>query len=65
MLLNSAYPNKYRKRVEKDVTSRSVNIVYNDYVDDFESTSPKTRSGRQLDGDLVVSVLFLRHVPRL
>ncbi|KAI9441256.1 FAD/NAD-P-binding domain-containing protein [Lactarius indigo] len=39
-LLNSAYPNKYRKLVEKDVTSRGVNIVFNDY--------------RQLEGDLIV-----------
>ena len=54
-LLNSTYPNKYRKRIEKDITSRGVNIVFNDYVDDFESTNPNTRSGRQLEGDLVVS----------
>jgi hypothetical protein len=58
MLLNSAYPNKYRKRVEKDVTSRGISIVFNDYVDDVQDTSPKTRSGRQLDGNLVVSFLF-------
>jgi NADH dehydrogenase FAD-containing subunit len=56
MLLNAAYPNKYRKRIEKDVTSRGINIVFNDYVDDFESTSPKTRSGRQIEGNLVVSL---------
>ena len=56
MLLNATYPNKYRKRIEKDITSRGVNIVFNDYVDDFESASPKTRSGRQLEGDLVVSL---------
>ncbi|KAH9989632.1 FAD/NAD-P-binding domain-containing protein [Russula vinacea] len=53
-LLNSAYPNKYRKRVEKDLTSRGVNIVFNDYVDNFDSAPVKTRSGRQLDGDVVV-----------
>jgi len=58
MLLNSAYPNKYRKRVEKDVTSRGINIVFNDYVDDLQDTSPKTRSGRRLDGNLVVSFFF-------
>jgi len=55
MLLNAAYPNKYRKRIEKDITSRGVEIVFNDYVDDFESTSPKTRSGRQVEGDFVVA----------
>jgi len=54
MLLNAAYPNKYRKRIEKDITSRGVSIVFNDHVDDFESTNPRTRSGRQLEGNLVV-----------
>ena len=53
-LLNSSYPNKYRKRVENDLTARGVNIIFNDYVDDFEGTPVKTRSGRQIDGDLVV-----------
>ena len=59
MLLNAAYPNKYRKRIEKDIASRGVNIVFNDYVDDFESTSPKTRSGRPLEGNLIVSLFSL------
>ena len=53
-LLNSTYPNKYRKRVLKDLESRGVNVVFNDYVDDFESAPIKTRSGRRIDGDLVV-----------
>ena len=52
------YPNKYRKRVEKDLIARGVNIVFNDYVDDFESTPVKTRSGRQLEGDLVVRIFL-------
>jgi len=56
MLLNAAYPNKYRKRIEKDITSRGVDIVFNDYVDEFESATPKTRSGRQVEGDFVVSL---------
>jgi len=56
MLLNAAYPNKYRKRIEKDIRSRGVEIVFNDYVDDFDTTSPKTRSGRQVEGDFVVSL---------
>ncbi|KAI9465731.1 FAD/NAD-P-binding domain-containing protein [Lactarius psammicola] len=53
-LLNSAYPNKYRKRVEKDITSRGVNIVFNDYVDNFDAIPATTRSQRQVEGDLVV-----------
>ncbi|KAH9060596.1 FAD/NAD-P-binding domain-containing protein [Lactarius vividus] len=53
-LLNSAYPNKYRKLVEKDITSRGVNIVFNDYVDNFDTIPATTRSQRQLEGDLIV-----------
>lgn len=53
-LLNSTYPNKYRKQVEKGLTSRGVNIVFNDYVDNFETIPATTRSQRQLEGDLIV-----------
>ncbi|KAI9450584.1 FAD/NAD-P-binding domain-containing protein [Russula earlei] len=53
-LLNAVYPDKYRKRLEKDLTSRGIDIVFNDYVDDFDSTPTVTRSGRELEGDLVV-----------
>jgi len=59
-LLNSAYPNKYRKRVEKDLTARGVNIVFNDYIDNFEANPPVTRSGRQLEGNLVVPTFGAR-----
>ncbi|KAH9973763.1 FAD/NAD-P-binding domain-containing protein [Lactifluus volemus] len=60
LLLNTAYPDKYRKRVEKDVTSRGVNIVFNDFVDDFKSTPASTRSGHELDGDLIVATFGSR-----
>ncbi|KAN0131952.1 FAD/NAD(P)-binding domain containing protein [Lactarius tabidus] len=53
-LLNATYPNKYRKQVEKDVTSRGVEIVFNDYVDNLETIPATTRSQRKLDGDLIV-----------
>jgi apoptosis-inducing factor 2 len=53
-LLNSAYPDKYRKRVEKDITSRGIDIVFNDYVDNFAYLPVTTRSGLSLEGDLVV-----------
>jgi apoptosis-inducing factor 2 len=53
-LLNSSYPNKYRKRVEKDLTARGVDIVFNDYVDNIDGAPIKTRSGRQVEGDIVV-----------
>ncbi|THH12799.1 hypothetical protein EW146_g7352 [Bondarzewia mesenterica] len=54
-LLNATYPDKYRKRIEKDVVVRGVNVVFNDYVDDFQQSGPiVTRGGRPLDGDLVI-----------
>ncbi|KAF8273459.1 FAD/NAD-P-binding domain-containing protein [Lactarius quietus] len=53
-LLNAAYPNKYRKKVEKGVTSRGVTIVFNDYVDNLETIPATTRSKQQLEGDLIV-----------
>ncbi|KAH9048426.1 FAD/NAD-P-binding domain-containing protein [Lactarius hengduanensis] len=53
-LLNSTYPNKYRKLVEKDVASRGIDIVFNDYVDNFDTIPAATRSQRQLEGDLIV-----------
>jgi apoptosis-inducing factor 2 len=63
LLLNTAYPDKYRKRVEKDVTSRGVNIVFNDFVDDFKSTPASTRSGHELDGDLIVRSFWTISTP--
>ncbi|ETW87003.1 hypothetical protein HETIRDRAFT_30822 [Heterobasidion irregulare TC 32-1] len=54
-LLNATYPDKFRKRVEKDITVRGVKVVYNDFVDNFEPEGPiTTRGGKTLEGDLVV-----------
>ena len=53
-LLNSTYPNKYRKEVEKSIVSRGVDIVFNDYVDNVETLPATTRSLRPLEGDLIV-----------
>ncbi|KAI0252898.1 hypothetical protein BJV78DRAFT_1281245 [Lactifluus subvellereus] len=53
-LLNMAYPSKYRRRVEKDLASRGINFVFNDYVDDFRSLPAVTCFRRPLEGDLVV-----------
>lgn len=53
-LLNTAYPNKYRRRVEKDLASRGIDFVFNDHVDNFRSLPTKTRSRRSLEGDVVV-----------
>ncbi|KAI0262522.1 FAD/NAD-P-binding domain-containing protein [Gloeopeniophorella convolvens] len=59
-LLNGAYPAKYRKRLEKGVASRGINIVFNDYVDNFDVVPATTRSGRPLDGDLIVPTFGAR-----
>ncbi|KAI0068109.1 FAD/NAD-P-binding domain-containing protein [Artomyces pyxidatus] len=56
-LLNDAYPEKYRKRLEKDVRGRGVEIVFNDYIDDdkpSEAGTITTRKGKVLKADLVV-----------
>ena len=58
-LLNATYPDKFRKRMEKDITVRGVKVVYNDFVDNFEPEGPiTTRGGKTLEGDLVVSSLL-------
>jgi hypothetical protein len=46
LLLNSTYPNKYRKRAEEDFTTHEVDIIFNDYVDNLDTLHIKTRSGR-------------------
>ncbi|KAI0315262.1 FAD/NAD-P-binding domain-containing protein [Amylostereum chailletii] len=53
-LLNKAYPNKFRKRIEKDLRPRDVQIVFSDYVDDFDVVPVVTRNGKKLEGDLVI-----------
>ncbi|KAI0068110.1 FAD/NAD(P)-binding domain-containing protein [Artomyces pyxidatus] len=56
-LLNDTYPEKYRERIEQDVRSRNVQIVFNDYVDDDkpnEAGTITTRNGKVLQADLVV-----------
>lgn len=55
-LLNDTYPDKYRDKVEKDLRNRKVELVLGDYVDNLDQTGPVvTRSGKELDADLIVS----------
>ena len=62
-LLNAAYPNKYRQRVEKGIRARGIELILNDYIDTFEvgaitkGTGVKTRKGVEVEADLVVSLL--------
>jgi NADH dehydrogenase FAD-containing subunit len=67
LLLNKTYPAKFRKALETRLRKRGVNIVFNDYVDDIPEAGPsvKTRKGKSLKADLVVShafPLFILHL---
>lgn len=60
MLLSDAYPEKYRRRVERDARARGVEIVLDDRIDDLTPSregTVTTRKGRLLQGDLVVCLL--------
>ncbi len=55
--IKDAFPNKKVTIVHSDsqlLNSAYPSIVFNDYVDNFDSLPIKTRSGRHVDGDLVV-----------
>lgn len=64
MLLNDAYPEKYRRRVERDARARGVDVVLEDRLDDMTPSSEgtvKTQKGKVLPGDLVVRSLSWCH----
>lgn len=57
-LLNDTYPLKFRTYAEKNITKRGVKVVLNEYIDDIPTvgfTSIKTRSGKTIKADAVVS----------
>ena len=45
--------------MEKDIKARGVEIVFNDYVDSWDAVPILTRSGKRLEGDVVVSSRFV------
>ncbi|KAJ7897039.1 FAD/NAD(P)-binding domain-containing protein [Mycena olivaceomarginata] len=58
ILLNSAYPARYRNGLQKSIRARGVNIVLDDFVDEIPAPGPasiKTRKGVVIEADLVVS----------
>ncbi|KAA1467965.1 FAD/NAD(P)-binding domain-containing protein [Dentipellis sp. KUC8613] len=60
-LLNDAYPDKFRKRAEQGVRSRGIELVFNDYIDDWNpSGAITTRKGKKLDGDLLLPTFGAR-----
>jgi len=59
-LLNSTYPNSFRRAAEASVRERGVDVILGDAIDHFPEAGSQgvtTRQGRTLDADLVVSHL--------
>ncbi|KAK2462349.1 hypothetical protein APHAL10511_005655 [Amanita phalloides] len=60
-LLNAAYPDKFRRQVERQTRAHGIDIILDDYIDMFEvgpipsGTGITTRKGVQIKADLVVS----------
>jgi NADH dehydrogenase FAD-containing subunit len=57
-LLNNAYPDKFRRRLERVIRDRDVDIVFNDYVDTIPQGTVSqviTRKGKTIQADLVLS----------
>jgi len=60
-LLNAAYPDKYRRRVEEGIRARGTEVIFNDYIDTFEvgpitsGTGVRTRNSVEIQADLVIS----------
>jgi len=54
-LTNDTYPDKFRKKLEKDIRARGVELVFEDFIDNLEQSGPiVTRKGAQVDGDLII-----------
>ncbi|KAF7311070.1 FAD/NAD(P)-binding domain-containing protein [Mycena chlorophos] len=56
-LVNETYPARFRKSLDKSLHARGVNIILNDFVDEFPADGQpvKTRKGNVIDADLVVA----------
>jgi hypothetical protein len=58
LLTNDAYPDKFRKALDVNLRSRGIDIIYDDFVDEYPEAGVvgvTTRNGRKIDADLVVS----------
>lgn len=61
MLLNPTYSDKGRRQIERDLRVRGVDIIFDDRVDDVDTSgntsgTVKTRAGKVIEGDLIVRV---------
>ncbi|PPR02018.1 hypothetical protein CVT24_011141 [Panaeolus cyanescens] len=55
-LLNASYPAKFRSAATKRVIARGVNVILNDYIDEWDECDGKvtTRNGKFIVSDLVI-----------
>jgi len=67
LLMNDAYPEKWRKDVVRRVRARGIELVLGDYVDDMDTSSGfiTTRKGHKITADLVVSIFITRKSTRI
>ncbi|TRM61616.1 hypothetical protein BD626DRAFT_584561 [Schizophyllum amplum] len=57
MLLNSTYPNKFRKAFEPRLKAKGIEVISNDYIEHIPEgtySSVKTRKGKEIQTDLVL-----------
>jgi len=57
-LFSAAYPDKFRKAVETSLRARNIDIILGDFIDTIPEpgvTPITTRSGKTLEGDLVIA----------
>jgi hypothetical protein len=60
-LLNGAYPDKVRKALERSLRKRGIKLIFNEYIDKIPGpglSHVRTRSGKSITADLVVSFGF-------
>lgn len=57
-LLNDAYPEKLRVKANAGLSTRGVELIFNDYIDEVPAPGAgvvRTRKGREIPADLVVT----------
>ncbi|KAH8818831.1 hypothetical protein DL96DRAFT_1622092 [Flagelloscypha sp. PMI_526] len=59
LILSDVYPERFRRRVDKSIRERNVDIIYNDAIDDIPPfpalDAVRTRNGKHIPADLVLS----------
>lgn len=63
MLLNDAYSEKFRRRLEREIRDRGIEIIFEDRVDELvppDNGNITTRKGQVIECDLAVYISSLR-----